>query len=653
MNGSKTKTVHACAECGTGHPKWTGQCTGCGAWNTLVEEVVGPAGAPAASAMALAELELLHDIDALLAQPQPTGIGELDRVLGGGVVPGSVTLLGGEPGIGKSTLLLQLVAWWPGSALYVSAEESPQQVRLRAERLGAVRPDLWLTADTLARRRRRRHRPGPARLVVVDSIQTVADPRLTASAGSVVQVRECAQQLVAEAKRRNVAVVLVGHVTKDGALAGPRVLEHVVDTVLSFEGDRHHALRLLRAVKHRFGSTDELGLFEMTGGRSHRRARRVAAVPRRSPRRCRRLGRGAGDGRHSTTARRGPGAHRARAVPGARPAQRQRARQRPAGPPARRARASCRPAPRRPRRVRVDRGRRPPRSSPAPTSPSPSPSPARSPSGRSPRDLVLMGELGLTGEVRQVAHARRRLAEAARLGFRRAVVPAGSPTSTASSCSGPSTVGEALAAAGLAGGPAGPGSAAEDPAPRIAPWSAGNAPPTTSCATPSRGCAPGTPLRDGIDRVVRAKAGALLVLDDGPAVLAICSGGLPGRRAVQPATAVRAGEDGRRHHHLHRRRAHRPGQRPPRPRLDGAHQRDGHPPPHRRARRPVARGAGDLGQRGDGRHQRLRRRLQAPAPGRQPAARPGQPGAADARALQGRASTTPSPTSPASSWRTS
>ena len=241
--------MHACTECATPHPKWTGQCSGCGAWNTLVTETLGePPAANGAVPTAMAELSLLHDIDAMLAQPQPTGISELDRVLGGGVVPGSVTLLGGEPGIGKSTLLLQLLAWWPGTTLYISAEESPQQVRLRAERLGAVRPELWLAAETsLAGVIDAIDRTEPG-LVVVDSIQTIADQRVTSSAGSVVQVRECAQQLVVEAKRRRIAVVLVGHVTKDGSLAGPRVLEHVVDTVLSFEGERHHALRLLRAV---------------------------------------------------------------------------------------------------------------------------------------------------------------------------------------------------------------------------------------------------------------------------------------------------------------------------------------------------------------------------------------------------------------------
>jgi DNA repair protein RadA/Sms len=198
--------------------------------------------------------------------PVPTGDAELDRVLGGGLVPGSVTVVGGEPGTGKSTLLLQAlasVAAGGPACLYVTAEESARQVALRAERLGVREPGLWLVADTSLP-----HIVGhvdalaPA-VVVVDSIQTVHDPDLGSAPGSVGQVRGCAQRLVAEAKARGVSVVLVGHVTKEGGLAGPRVLEHLVDTVLSFEGDRHHALRMLRATKHRFGSTHELGLFEM------------------------------------------------------------------------------------------------------------------------------------------------------------------------------------------------------------------------------------------------------------------------------------------------------------------------------------------------------------------------------------------------------
>jgi DNA repair protein RadA/Sms len=193
-------------------------------------------------------------------------LAELDRVMSGGVVPGSVTLVGGEPGIGKSTLLLQAVTSMAAAgarALLVSAEESAQQVRLRAERLGALVPGLWLLSDTSLPNILRAVGDLRPDVVVVDSIQTVLDPEVGSTAGTVPQVRECAGQLLNVAKASAMATLLVGHVTKDGALAGPRVLEHVVDTVLSFEGERHHALRLLRATKHRFGPTGELGLFEM------------------------------------------------------------------------------------------------------------------------------------------------------------------------------------------------------------------------------------------------------------------------------------------------------------------------------------------------------------------------------------------------------
>jgi len=198
------------------------------------------------------------------AAATPTGISEFDRVLDGGLVPGSVTLVSGEPGIGKSTLLLQLVGFWSHTSLYVSAEESAQQVRLRAERIGVTGDHTYLVSamslgDILAAI----DKVKPS-LVVVDSVQTIADESVESAPGSVTQVRECAFRLVQEAKARNVAVILVGHVTKDGNIAGPRLLEHVVDTVISFEGDRLHPLRMVRAVKHRFGTTNELGLFEMT-----------------------------------------------------------------------------------------------------------------------------------------------------------------------------------------------------------------------------------------------------------------------------------------------------------------------------------------------------------------------------------------------------
>jgi DNA repair protein RadA/Sms len=266
---ARLRLVYNCSDCGASYPKWNGKCSACGAWNTLVEDVEDPNASDIASLAAglalvpAATAQRIGEVDTTHGTPRSTGIGELDRVLGGGLVPGSVTLLGGEPGIGKSTLLLQALAAWPGRTLYVSAEESAQQVRMRAERLDAVRPDLWLLAETVLPHVVKAMDELEPELVIIDSIQTMVDPELGSSPGSVVQVRGCAHKLVMEAKRRNVPVILVGHVTKEGGLAGPRVLEHVVDTVLQFEGDRHHALRLLRASKHRFGPTTELGLFEM------------------------------------------------------------------------------------------------------------------------------------------------------------------------------------------------------------------------------------------------------------------------------------------------------------------------------------------------------------------------------------------------------
>ena len=261
---TRTSTLFACIECGTPHAKWIGQCPACSAWNTIVEETVAPVETRARTQPQLAPLILLDDVDVAAARARATGIAELDRVLGGGLVAGSVTLLGGEPGIGKSTLVLQLLADWDGPTLYVSAEESPEQVKGRSSRLGRSAGGAWIAAETSLRGVVDAIERVAPELVVVDSIQTIADERVASAPGSPAQVRTCTQQLVVEAKRRGVAVVLIGHVTKDGTLAGPRQLEHAVDTVLSFEGERHHALRLLRAVKHRFGSTSELGLFEMT-----------------------------------------------------------------------------------------------------------------------------------------------------------------------------------------------------------------------------------------------------------------------------------------------------------------------------------------------------------------------------------------------------
>ncbi len=257
---TKVRTHHRCSECQASAPRWTGRCTECGAWNSIVE-ATGPSLAVAGP------VTPLGDVGAGGFLPRPVGIAELDRVLGGGLVPGSVTLLGGEPGIGKSTLLLQGLAGIAAhgrTALLVSAEESAQQVRLRAERLGAVPELLWLAAELELPRILAAVAEVEPEVVVIDSIQTIYDPTVASAPGSVAQVQACAQALVELARQRSVTVVLVGHVTKDGNLAGPRALEHLVDTVLSFEGERHHALRLLRALKHRFGATGELGLFEMT-----------------------------------------------------------------------------------------------------------------------------------------------------------------------------------------------------------------------------------------------------------------------------------------------------------------------------------------------------------------------------------------------------
>jgi len=271
---AKTAKRHRCLDCGSISVRWVGRCPTCGEWNTLVEESRLGSLERAVGDLDLGSMPVpLASVDVAEAAAVPTGVDEFDRVLSGGLVPGSVTLLGGEPGIGKSTLLLQVLVARAAAghrALLVSAEESAHQVRLRAERLGPVPPSLLILSGTDVTAVHSAVAETAPDLVVVDSIQSVAvgaavpgERRAAGVPGSVTQVRECADQLVGMAKTNQVATVLVGHVTKDGALAGPRTLEHLVDTVLSFEGDRHHAIRLLRAVKHRFGPTGELGLFEM------------------------------------------------------------------------------------------------------------------------------------------------------------------------------------------------------------------------------------------------------------------------------------------------------------------------------------------------------------------------------------------------------
>jgi DNA repair protein RadA/Sms len=265
---AKARAVHVCTACGGESPKWQGQCPHCNAWNTLVESVAESAAPARYQGLAEASrVTRLSEVDAQEAPRRSTGVGELDRVLGGGLVRGAVVLLGGDPGIGKSTLLLQAVtelARGGAAALYVSGEESAQQVALRARRLGLEGEALDLLAEiqlerilsTLAQRR-----PDVA---VIDSIQTVYSEALQSAPGSVAQVRECAAQLTRFAKANGTALLLVGHVTKEGAIAGPRVLEHMVDCVLYFEGDTHSSFRLVRAIKNRFGAVNELGVFAMT-----------------------------------------------------------------------------------------------------------------------------------------------------------------------------------------------------------------------------------------------------------------------------------------------------------------------------------------------------------------------------------------------------
>jgi DNA repair protein RadA/Sms len=262
------KTVFVCQECGAQAPRWSGRCPECGAWNTLVEEnpAVGPSGDR--SPLGTGEARLYADVDTVVAARLPTGLDEFDRVLGGGLVPGSLVLLGGEPGIGKSTLLLQAAAWFAGHigpVLYCSGEESEHQIKRRGERLGVGTAPLYLLAETCVERMLGTVARLNPRLLVVDSIQTMFSTKLSSAPGSVGQVREAATHLLFGAKARDVPTILVGHVTKDGMLAGPKVLEHIVDTVLYFEGERHHAHRVVRAVKNRFGAVSELGVFEMTG----------------------------------------------------------------------------------------------------------------------------------------------------------------------------------------------------------------------------------------------------------------------------------------------------------------------------------------------------------------------------------------------------
>jgi DNA repair protein RadA/Sms len=264
---AKSKPVYTCTECGGESPKWQGQCPHCSAWNTLAESVGETKGPARYQGLAeTSRVTKLSDVDAEEAPRRSTDIGELDRVLGGGLVKGAVVLIGGDPGIGKSTLLLQALAGMAQtcSALYVSGEESAQQVALRARRLGIDGGSVEMLAEIQLERILSTLETRRPDIAVIDSIQTVYSEALTSAPGSVAQVRECAAQLTRFAKARGTALLLVGHVTKEGAIAGPRVLEHIVDCVLYFEGDTHSSFRLVRAIKNRFGAVNELGVFAMT-----------------------------------------------------------------------------------------------------------------------------------------------------------------------------------------------------------------------------------------------------------------------------------------------------------------------------------------------------------------------------------------------------
>jgi len=263
---SKVRTFYQCQACAHSSPKWLGKCPDCGAWNTMVEEKSSPATRHSARAP-IYKPQPLSSISGGKEQRATTGMNELDRVLGGGIVDGSVILVGGDPGIGKSTLLIQAganLSEGAGKVLYVSGEESPEQIKLRADRLSIHSDNIVLLPETNLEGIIQTAASLSPGLIIIDSIQTMYTEELTSAPGSVGQVRECAAKLMSFAKRSQIPLFLIGHVTKEGAIAGPRVLEHIVDTVLYFEGERGHAYRILRTVKNRFGSTNEIGVFQMT-----------------------------------------------------------------------------------------------------------------------------------------------------------------------------------------------------------------------------------------------------------------------------------------------------------------------------------------------------------------------------------------------------
>ncbi len=428
---ARTRVRHRCEACGATAPQWLGRCPDCGEWGTLAEDLVAATagtGAIGGTAVPASLVLPLAEVGAMGSVARPTGVDELDRVLGGGLVAGSVTLLGGEPGIGKSTLVLQALgemAARGARCLLVTGEESPEQVRARAERLGALAPSLLVVAETALPCVLAHAEAVRPDVLAIDSVQTLTDPDTTGAAGSVSQVRDGAARVVRHTKERNLATLLVGHVTKDGALAGPRALEHVVDTVLSFDGDRHHALRMLRAAKHRFGPTDELGVLEMTeqGLRSVRDASAMFLADRR-PGACGSVIAPVMEGNRPllveiqalVSETNAPIPRRvAHALDSSRVAMltavlRERVQA---------------PVHKHDVYTSVAGGGRV--SEPGADLALALAIAAAAMGNAVPGDTVVLGEVGLGGEVRQVASAPRRLGEAARLGFSRAVVPASTP----------------------------------------------------------------------------------------------------------------------------------------------------------------------------------------------------------------------------------
>ena len=262
---AKTKTHFFCQNCGTQHAQWQGQCHACKSWNTLVEEVVEKTEKAwkEEGTSPINQAVLLEEITTDTEIRIDTKDQELNRVLGGGMVPGAVILLGGEPGIGKSTLLLQLALVSEHPILYVSGEESQKQIKLRADRMGVSTQNCYVLSETKTSKIFQQLKKSPPKIIIIDSIQTLQTSRVESSPGSVTQIRECAAEMIQYAKDTNTPVLLVGHINKEGSIAGPKILEHMVDTVLQFEGDRNHFYRILRAQKNRFGATSEIGIYEM------------------------------------------------------------------------------------------------------------------------------------------------------------------------------------------------------------------------------------------------------------------------------------------------------------------------------------------------------------------------------------------------------